>query len=336
MIDWLTLMIDYENLSDFHHRELAKLSEKRIHLDANGEVLSSTGAWQRLRSDTKGLTFHYTPNKLTLCGSPASVTYTNNVFGSDDILVCFRQMIDFFFLHTKIRLPIDYKLYRCSRIDITNNYNMGSQTEVIQALELLKYANTRGKNVQRRHTTVYWNKGSAVRAAKAYNKYEHAKSMSNLNKHSYTEKQLEMTEKLLRLELTLGNKFLSRMRDQRALEWYKMTPHILQFEHKNFFEQTIGSVNVPSIDELRVELDKVCPSERQALAALNTFFLIQKLGLETVKQTMTKPTFYRHTSFLKKAGLTNADLNAGRILEFRKRSIELGAQCDSWENLRSA
>jgi II/X family phage/plasmid replication protein len=335
MIDWLTLHIDAESLTDYQHEQLQIISETKTHFAGTGEVISSTGAWQRLRSDTKGITFHYSPTSLTLCGSPASVLHHNNVFGSNDIVQCFTAMLDFFYSNTKVNLPRTAHFWRCTRIDITNNYDLSGQTEVMQALNMLKYATTRGDNVVLKGSTVYWNKGSDLREGKAYNKFLHASKMSKANKHIYTDSELELSKKILRLELKLGNEFMRRQRDLK-IEWYNMTAQILQLHHNNFFAPTVGNIEVPSITDLQMQLDKIAPSKGQSLSALNCFLLIQKLGVTSVKNSMSKTTFYRHTSLLKKAGLTNADLNAGRILEFRTKSIELGLPVQSWAELKRA
>jgi len=240
-------------LTDQQHELLRAVSERKLHFKGDGEIISSTGAWQRLRSDTMGITFHYTSNVLTLCGSPASVMDVNNVFGSDDVIKCFTAMLDFFHKNTFINLPRTAHFWQCTRIDITNNYSLGGQTEVKQALEMLKYANTRGNNVERRHTTIYWNKGSALRMGKAYNKYEHAKKMQKANKHFYSPEQLELAKKILRLELTLGNEFMRRQRENKQ-EWYNMTAQILQLHHKDFFAPTVGNIDVPTITDFAYEI----------------------------------------------------------------------------------
>ena len=335
MIDWLTMKIDADLLTDQQHELLRSISERKLHVAGNGEMISSTSAWQRLRSDTMGITFHYTSNSLTLCGSPASVVSHNNVFGSDEIVDCFTAMIDFFKKETFVALPRTAHFWTCSRIDITNNYDLGGQTEVKESLEMLKYASTRGNNVERRHTTIYWNKGSKLRMGKAYNKFEHAKKMQKDNKHFYTPEQLELCKKILRLELTLGNEFMRRQRDLN-IEWYNMTAQILQLHHKDFFLPTVGNIDVPTVTDLHNKLVSVAPSNGLALAALNCFLMIQSLGVTTVKESMSKTTFYRNRKLLVLAGLTNADLNAGRILEFRRKSITLGQPVQNWTELKRA
>lgn len=333
MIDWLTMIIDSNKLNNLTNCALDQLSDKVLRVNPQGDIVSASSTWNRLRSDSQGLTFHYTPNELTICGSPASVVSHNNVFGSDDIVKCFNDMLRFFAKHTGIFLPTGVHLWKCTRIDITYNYDMGAQHQVEQALHFLKYSKTRGDNVSRRQSTVYWNKGSAVRQGKAYNKYLHAKSMLKSAKHFYTDDELELSKKILRLELTLSNEFMRRQRELKK-EWHKMTAEILQFEHKKFFDPCVGSVEVPSTQTLLSSLEKVAPSDNQARAALNTFLLISKLGIETVKGSMSRPTFYRHTKMLKNAGLSVADLNAGQILEFRKNPITLGEPVHNWNDLK--
>ena len=63
---------------------------------------------------------------------------------------------------------------------------------------------------------------------------------------------------------------------------------------------------------------------------------IKELGIKTVQNTMPKRTFYRHRKFLLDAGLSKADITAGRILEFRRKTIVLGKPVQSWDELREA
>jgi II/X family phage/plasmid replication protein len=240
------------------------------------------------------------------------------------------SMICFFERHTGILLNHDLSLWRCTRADITFNYDLGGQIAVNQALEYLKYANTRGSNVERKNTTVFWNKSSSLRSGKAYNKYEHAKKAMKAGKAFYTPEELELAKRILRMELKLGRHWFQR----QDKPWHELTAEDLANEHADFFGDAVGALEVPTMDTLFDKLCEVAPTEGQARGAFNTYCRIKELGIKTVQNTMPKRTFYRHRKFLLDAGLSKADITAGRILEFRRKTIVLGKPVQSWDELR--
>lgn len=332
MIDWLTFILKTDKLSISQREKLRQQIDVVVRFAPNGEVKNINTTWESLRSDTTGCTIAYSPTQFIMCGSPASLFQTNNVFGSSDILKCFHDFRRYLFRRLAIVLPSNPKLYSCSRIDITENYLLNGQDEVLNALKYLSFAETRGQNVTTKKSTVYWNKNSSRREAKAYNKFLHAKTMLKNFKHMYDEKDLENLKNILRLELKLGNKYIPEM----DMRWYEMTAKILKLEHSKFFKPVLGSIDVPSKTELFNKLVKIADTENQARAAFNTFNMICTLGKELTKGSIPKSSFYRHCKLLKQAGLSSADLTSGQILPFRRQTIALGESIENWEQLKSA
>ena len=329
MLDWMTLTTDAANLNAIARERLASLSSKIMRISPKGEVEYIVGTFESLRSDFCGLAWSL-GDRLVIAGSPASVVNDNNVFGHSDPLQCALDMISFFERHTMTVLPKHMTDWNCSRIDVTENYFLGGQVAVDSALGYLQYAHTRGQNVERKNTTVYWNKSSILRSGKAYNKHQQIQKLIRQNKAYFTDEQQELTRGLLRLELKLGRMYFHRL----DKHWSLLNEDDLRQEHERFFENCIGSIEVPTMNTLHDKLLQVAPTAGQATAAFNMFNSIKSLGYRYVKGTVSKPTFYRNQKLLLEAGLSKADLNAGQILEFRRKSIVIGEPVTSWDDLR--
>lgn len=332
MIDWLTLHIGAENLPQDTIERLSKISDKIMRITPEGEIAWSTSTFQSLRSDTNGLSFSFTGLKLTIAGSPSSVVNPNNVFGSDDPLNCFISMLNFFTKHTGIFLPYTASLYRATRIDYTENVYVINQDNVKLALETLKNTKTRGDNVERKHTTIYWNKSSALRSGKVYNKYLHAKKCIKAHTHYYTDEQLSLTKSLLRFELKLGRIWFHHLEKH----WSELTVEDLKKEHQTFFKNILGSIEVTNMNQLLNQLEKIAPTKSQALAAFRTYQLVCSLGQEKTKLSMPKTTWYRHRKMLLDAGLCKSDLELGEIVQFRRTKVIEMTPVNSWAELKLA
>ena len=318
MIDWLTFSIDASNLSP-QIRELLDLnSERLVKISPDGDIAWESRPIERLRSDMNGLSYKY-GSSLMIMGSPASVVSPNNVFGTSCLMQGFNDMISFFDHHISTSLPRDPLLWSCSRIDVTQNYDLGGQIAVNQFLDYASKVTTRGDNVERKHSTVYWNKSSSLRAGKAYNKYQHARKLTKKNQAYYTREQLKKTEHLLRLELKLGRKWLFK----QNLHWSQLTENHLQTQHTDFFKDIINDIEVPTMDTLLEKLIEVSPTEGQAKSALDYFYRIKSMGSKTARAMTTDRTHYRHVKNLKMAGLTTADITSGEIHYFRPRTITM-------------
>lgn len=343
VIDWLTLHLDLTHLNDSVRELLANRGDRIMRITEDGEQLWETRPWGQLSSDgddgsggsgMQGVALQCGA-ALRIAGSPARVMAYNNVFGSESVTECALAMIGFVCRSLSVILPRDLSLWHCSRIDVTHNYDLGGPIAVRQALSYLRHAETRGNNISTAGTSCYWNKGSSLRAGKAYHKGPQARKQVKSKRSHYSDEELEQADRLLRLELQLGRHWLQRS----GIVWTNLTPEILNAEHFRFFRDCIGEeMNISAHDDMRSRFERAAISlslsEGIGQAAYSTFCQIRTDGYENVKLAMRRTTFYRHREVMLAAGLSKADLCAGRIIEFRRATLTLGAPVTSWEDLR--
>ena len=84
------------------------------------------------------------------------------------------------------------------------------------------------------------------------------------------------------------------------------------------------------------ELEKVALTKGRALAAHRTWALIKSIGYTQTESSMSKQTFKNHLVMLRAAGLSSADLCAGVVIPFRRKTLILGNPVLSWDELRNA
>lgn len=347
LIDWLTLRIPLTlALGAVLFQRIQDCLGLVVCVDCNG-----VEQWRKnqldldmLRSDEIGIFWSIVSdgkqNYLSIGASPASLEYDGvNVFGSADMEHCAKVLIKAAGTALEAILP-DWREWQCRRIDITANYDLGSSAQVKQALRLLL-----GTDAPRRRTnsdkkggdSVYWNPSSDFKAAKAYHKGAHLRFMQSKCKVQVSEDVLQLADSLLRLELKLGSRWLRRLRDA-GHEWQDLTLDNLIFNHQDFFKSLIGegAIEVNDMGILLNELEKVCPSKGKALAVQATFAVIKTMGYSQTQSTMTRSRFYDHCHWLRAAGLSSADLCAGKVLELRKRSLVLSEPVQCWSDIRRA
>lgn len=348
LIDWLTLRIPLnESLGPALLARLMDCLGVVVSIDSDG-----VERWRKhsldidvLRSDSTGLFWSITcdgdsQRYLTIGASPSSIENGGvNVFGSTDIEHCSKVLIHHAAKGLQAILP-DWTKWQCRRLDITANYDMGSPAQVKQALRLLLSTDAprrRTNSDKRGGDSVYWNPSSDLKAGKAYHKGAHLRYQQRKGNIEVSDDILTLADNLIRLELKLGARWFRRFRDA-GHDWRKITRSTLEFNHQDFFGKLIGdsAIEVNDMGTLLNELEKVCPTKGSALAAHRTFALIKTLGYTQTKDSIPERTFLRHCSYLKSAGLSSADLCAGRVLELRKRTLVLGQPVESWEEIRRA
>lgn len=310
-------------------------------VDADGAVRWHKHAvdLDKLRSDAPGLYWQIqgdgVQNYLAIAGSPASIAGGCNVFGSGDVVECAEVLIDRARKALSALLP-DAERWQCRRIDVTHNYAFPSAKEVKQALRVLAGADgSRARASSMGGDTVGWNVGSDLRKGKAYHKGPQLRHLEKKGKTTATAEQIELADRLLRLELTLGGRYWRRF-EEKGLRWQDLSEADLNAQHLDYFGRFFGSVEVADMGTLLNELEKVCPSEGQALAAHRTWALIKAVGMENAKASMPKRTWYLHQKYLRAAGVSDADLSHGRIVEFRRHVVLLNTPVASWDELRRA
>ena len=351
LLDWLTLRLPRSHIPAMLRIALESHFGHVISVDKHGEVVWKTCSREKVRSDTHQTTIRLikdmSPKKasqriftcrpdydrwdyLEIAGSPARVLSADNVFGSPDIRYCFASMVRHVNNTLGCTLPVKPELYDVTRTDITENYFLHPD-EIREALRCMSMANGGHYRQQNYGLTSYWNKSSRKRASKAYHKGPHLKYLSK-KEDSITEEMIILANHLLRLELKLGSQW---WREVSKKEWHLYNPNELIDEHRKYFSKLIGEIEVNDMDtELRKQIINAAKTEGQGLSAFRTWSLIKSIGTEEARASMNKRAWYHHTSILKNAGLSIADINAGKILPFRKKTIELGKTVDSWDELK--
>ena len=333
MIDWLTLKLPLELLTPAQLQEFRNRSGRVLCIDADGQKLWEKIARETVRSDSHQLVVDLATDSFMLHGSPARVNQTHNVFGEGNPQTAALLMIDFAIKHVGIELPRDLTLWRCTRMDITQNYDLGSGAEVRAALSYLRQAEGGRYQVRTSSETVYWSSNSVHRSGKAYHKGPHVKYQMKRQQAQLTEEEINLSDNLLRLELSLKSQY---WRQQSKKPWHQHTELELEQIHNDYFAQFIGKVEVVEMDNFLASLEKVAPTKGRALAAYRTWSLIKSVGPSIAKESMRRATWYEHKKYMIDAGLTWADLQAQNVVPFRRRTIELGAPVRSFYEIRRA
>lgn len=337
LYDWLTLRT---NISDIQERELLELMPYLATMEIRNmadELIKHRLVIDidSVRSDFQGMVWSITSNGkdkyLNIGASPASIEYGSNLFGSSDYFHCKKVLIN----HAKrvlrgCLLPIDN--WHPRRIDVTQNYFLESHTQVKDALHMLRASDGMRQKSTVKGDSVYWGEQSKLRKGKAYDKYTQAvelckRALKQGKPSPYTESQLHLMDSILRLELTLGRTWFDRHQDESILK-----PDFLASQHEEFFGKFIGDSEVTDMDKLFKNLLLTAPSQGYAQAAYATYLMIIQNGYENTKSTMKARTFRQHKQYLLNAGLCEADLTSGKIMQLRKRKITM-QPVYNWEHL---
>lgn len=346
MYDWLTLRIDLADLPKWVDlKALVELSDViERYNPVTGEMVYQTSAWDSIRSDSHGLSFRV-GTELAIQGSPARCWRNGcNVWGSRSIIQCARLMVALFTRVTGVRLPDPMRCegWRVSRVDITQNYDLGSLANVRTALEYLRgLQGGRYRVSQTAGDTVYWSQRSRRRSGKAYAKGPHiAYQIKKGNTTAlYSDAELEYLNRLIRLELKLGSQFWSDFYKEggnwRYIDWEYMSG-----VHAAFFGPMIGSdkigvdMGVELLDKIRDAAVQLGHKETAGDRAHCTFQMIKSMGYEHAREIIARPTWYRHLSILRQAGLGDLDIAQATVTPLR-RTITMRS-VSSWSDLLAA
>ena len=330
LIDWMTLSMDASLLDSQVVTKIAGGQDKIMRISPEGEVKWVMPCRANIRSDSHQITVRI-GSRLDIQGSPARTKGTrDNVFGEATPVNAFLDMVQFLSNTLEISLPCNPTCWRLTRMDITGNFDLGSLPNVRQALNYLRHVEGGRYQVKTEAETVYWAKSSRLRAGKAYAKGPHMRYLVKKGQVDLTPDQLFLVDRLLRLEMRLGNQF---WRERVAQRWYQWSSEQLYEQFTAYFGQFIGKVEVVEVDKLLDELMKVAPTEGLAKAAYRTWLLIQSHGVEKAQEFMAKRTWHLHKRLLKQCGVSWADFHHRALVPFRRKTIVLSDPVRSWEDL---
>lgn len=337
MIDWLSLSIDVSFLSEGVRKICYENHDRIQKINRHGEILFEKISSEWLRSDSNYLEVSFGA-MLHLRGSPARVVNCNNVFGSLDIKECALTMIKFFCTMNGVIIPQDLSLWNCTRIDVTRNYDMGSLQGVLDAIDAFKLVKVGRQKICTEDTTCSWGRGSSMHCGTAYAKGPQSRKLFAKSKANFTPDQLRIADRLLRLEYSIRNLMLRRLK-QAGLKWQEFTPEFLIQHHTEYFNQFISNVEVVDMgNTLDLLLKQVAlgniPTEAQAKSAYDCYLRCREKGYQQGKASYPKGTFSRHMKNLSTIGVGPADLQPSNVVPLRRRQVVLDQPVSCWDDIK--
>ena len=339
MIDWLSMnlrLLQPDGSLLFPAEVMERLRETHgriIGVNKNGDVEWISAKWENIRSDSHQVIYRIT-DKLWIQGSPARVDGVNNVFGSADIIECWRKMVQFTARHLDVALPLIPSAWKVTRCDVTENYDLGSAETVSSALLLMKQSEGGHYQPSSDNGTIYFNKRSSLRAGKAYAKGPHLAMQVRKGQAQATPEEQELANRLLRLELKLGGQY---WRERSPKPWYQWTAEQLANVHRAYFKPLLGNLKVKDMSD-KALLDRVvrsAPTKGQGRAAWATYLNIKNSGYRQVQSFMNRRTFFHHKRILLEAGIPLSQLQGGVVIPLiRYKSVTVGEPVRSFEEMR--
>ncbi|TWH76189.1 II/X family phage/plasmid replication protein [Azomonas agilis] len=335
LLDWITARIPLQHLTP-EARECVRLLNDRVccYCPKTGIVRYESSRWESVRSDSHQIVAR-AGSDLWVQGSPARVIGDGDtVFGAGasrslEITAALQRMISFLATQLGVALP-DASHWLVSRVDVTGNLLLGSLADVRIGLSILRGVEGGRYRVSATEgDTVYWSNASKLRKGKAYAKGPHLHHL--LDKKTYTgrrynEAELAFAQRLLRLELTLGREWFARN------PWQTVTAEMLTNEWNEYFGRMIGGAEIVEDTDLRTRIVTAAETESRGKAAYGCWLMIQSEGWERAREAFSKTTWYRHLEIIRKAGLSDADISAGRVVQLRRRIIE-AQLVNSWADV---
>ena len=337
MVDWLTLRLDMSEVCEEARDRLESLTGRMLRIDPRGEVLWEVGSRESI-SDGNGQVTVSVGSDLIIQGSPARAYGQDNVFGSGDILQCADRMVTVVERAATVTLPRQWERWKVTRVDVAANYDFGSFENVRAGLQELKHVEGGKYQVKTAAETVYWSQGSRVRSGKCYAKGPELRRRVRLGDVQLDGSHLDMTDRLVRLELKLGAQY---MRERADRPWSRMDSEYLEHAHRGYFEQFTGNMGVEVNDDGGLEQALIRQaveqgrSEAVGRSAYLTWRLIVAEGVEQVKVRMSRSSWTRRKRQLLDAGLTWGNFQRREVAGFRSRRFTFAEPVRSWADLES-
>lgn len=348
LIDWLTMRLPISAQSHpALYARVASYAGNVVASDSSGEVkwIKRTLDIDALRSDSPGLFWQLTgdgvSDVLVIGASPASLEHGLNVWGSIDITHCAEVLIAHAQKALQLVLP-PADAWKCSRIDVTANYALPDAVSVKAALAQLLVssgARRRTSSHNRGGDTVYWNPTSLRSKGKAYHKGPQVLNLWKKSKLETLPENHELLNQLIRLEHTRGSQWF-RDQEHNGHRWQDLDPASLIKLHTEFFGPLVGhGIEVKNMERTQIVAAIMTANqctENQALAAFNTYRNIRIDGYTTIKDGMSRATFYRHQKMLRAAGISDSHLHTASIIPFPQVRFDLARPVANWEEIRRA
>ncbi len=342
ILDWVTCRLERTDCPDWGGWNVLSTWGERIvrYCPKTGKIIWETDAWESVRSDSHQIAVRVCPDVLWVQGSPGRVVGDGDAVFSEsvglDLLGAVMAMISFVSTRLPCGMLPEARLWRVSKIDVTENYMMSSLADVRVALATLRGTEGgRYRVSQQAGDTVYWSHRSRLRSGKAYAKGPHLRHLMRKKGYTgrqYSEIEIENADKLVRLELSLKSQW---WRDRVGVPWWKLSKQRFIDEYEEFFGRMIGKGEIEMVSTDWVDkCIEVAETEGRGRAAARTWAVIQSIGWQAARESMPKSTWYRHLKILRDAGLSDSDVSAGRVVGLR-RIVNMQA-VTTWKDLNVA
>lgn len=341
MIDWLTCRLDGALLAQNVRDEIRTNSSRILKIDASGKLEWEAAGREVIKSDSHQVVVRFGTH-LEIMGSPARVNSGNNVFGKLDIVECWQDMVRFVQRHYGIVFPLKKEQWKITRIDVTQNYDMGSLENVYQAIEALKVTKAGRQEASPYSHGVIWGKGSKYYNGKSYAKGADLRRNVKRKKAFCTEEELDLADRILRLEYSIRRQRMDELADMGA-KWWNFSPEFLVGEHAKYFDKFLSTLEVTEVDDIFEKImssvgegpDKI-KTRAQAQQAYDCYLRCKQFGRHKAQAMYTNRTWYRHLKNLRLAGIKQIDLQLNNVVTLKARRLVLDQPVSCWADLKTA
>jgi len=340
LIDWVTARVPLDRLSPVALDAARSMGDRIVrYCPKSGDVRYESGAWDSVRSDSHQLAAR-AGTDLWVQGSPARVIGDGcTVFGSGassalDLAGCVRRMVAFLSGRLGVELP-DSGDWIVSRVDVTENLCLDDLTQVKEALTVLRGTEGGRYKVQAKDgDSVYWSPKSKLRKGKAYAKGPHLRYLMKKKGYTgrrYVEEEIAASNRLIRLELTLGREWFARNGNPQAIG-----PARLEQEWESYFGRMLGDAEVSDMArDIEERIKAAATSEGEGKSAYLCWLVIRERGWTQAQSMYTPRTWYRHLRVIRRAGFGDADISLGQVVPFRRVHLRASV-VRSWPELLHA
>ena len=296
MIDWISVVIPLKHkpIKAGHYllfdEDGQVLTHKPIHQSFKGSHESKIGLRSQGTIDTKGYI-----DEIFLFGNPSKFLQGHNVFGHDNLIEllqgCFSVLFDTYDLGIdQLSIFSAVNAGIVSRIDFTKSISFETRSQARSYIkQVSQLAHTRSGRPLQKKWTLAFQSSSRRWSMVVYSKGDEIES-NKLSK-DFKERDFihQVADSLVRVELRLKSRELI---DLNLRKVHQLTPSKLH----DLYSEYVGRINMSE----SVELSSSQINELSR--TLKATYFMWKEGID-IQAEMSKPTYYRHVSDIKKIGV---------------------------------
>lgn len=305
-----------------------KMPEKIIHMIRNKvdylqKIDGETGElmWQITSTELEGsfdarLSIRiWSDTRIKISGSVHKFLLGHNVFGGPcDIKACCRYLVLLVQSRLGISLPL-WHLWEASRVDITHTFNLGDQKKCYEYFEIIKKCSYPRREPDIRGHYIAWaSKNTCIKfyhKGDEFRKHDYVRLKKAVDKvEGWTDEHLELlkeiSQKLIRVEVEVRKRQMKYDKINTSCgclsdEYFNEVYHreLLKVMKEGESDMDI----VRDIQSVRDRLYEFYP-ERKAKNLMKTWNSIQMEGVEKIKASVCRTTWYTYEKELTRVGIS--------------------------------